>query len=179
GALGDALGARSRLVLTGTGATEAAVRTADLSGAGVLAFATHGLMAGELDGLEEPALVLTPAGEDDGLLTASEIMRLRIGADWVVLSACNTAAGADSDEAGLTGLARAFLHAGGRNLLASHWPIRDDAAAWLSVETVRRYGRGADPAQALRAAMLAMIDRAPVPDARHPVHWAPFILVGR
>jgi CHAT domain-containing protein len=179
GALGNALGARSRLVLTGASATEAAVRTADLSGVGVLAFATHGLMAGELDGLEEPALVLTPAGEDDGLLTASEIMRLRIGADWVVLSACNTAAGADSDEAGLTGLARAFLHAGGRNLLASHWPIRDDAAAWLSVETVRRYGRGADPAQALRAAMLAMIDRAPVPDARHPVHWAPFILVGR
>jgi CHAT domain-containing protein/tetratricopeptide (TPR) repeat protein len=178
-ALGKAMGSPRRLVLTGANATEAAVRAADLAPGGVLAFATHGLMAGELDGLEEPALVLTPAGEDDGLLTAGEIMRLRIGADWVVLSACNTAAGADSDDAGLTGLSRAFLHAGARNLLASHWPIRDDAAAWLTVETIRRYGGGVEPAEALRQAMLAMIDRRPVPGAGHPAQWAPFILVGR
>jgi CHAT domain-containing protein/tetratricopeptide (TPR) repeat protein len=178
-ALGDALKAADRLVLTGSNATEAAVRKADLASAGIVAFATHGLLAGELDGVDEPALVLTPSGGDDGLLTASEIMRLRIGAEWVILSACNTAAGEGSGSGGLTGLARAFLHAGSRNLLASHWPVRDDAAAYLSVETVRGYRRGASPAQALRKAMLKMMDSSKLAGADHPALWAPFVLIGR
>lgn len=175
----QALAAPEQAILTGKLATEAAVREADLTRASVLAFATHGLMAGDLDGLDEPALVMTPAAPDDGLLTASEIMRLRIAADWVILSACNTAAGGGSDDSGLAGIARAFLYAGGRNLLASHWAVRDDAAAYLSVETVRRYGRGADPAAALRKAMLRMIDGKPFEGADQPVNWAPFVFVGR
>ncbi|WP_165324522.1 CHAT domain-containing tetratricopeptide repeat protein [Rhizorhabdus phycosphaerae] len=175
----QALAAPEQAILTGPLATEAAVRGADLTRASVLAFATHGLMAGDLDGLDEPALVMTPAAPDDGLLTASEIMRLRIAADWVILSACNTAAGGGSDDSGLAGIARAFLYAGGRNLLASHWAVRDDAAAYLSVETVRRYGRGADPAAALRKAMLRMIDGKPFEGADQPVNWAPFVFVGR
>jgi CHAT domain-containing protein/tetratricopeptide (TPR) repeat protein len=178
-ALGTALDAREQRVLTGAGATEAAIRALDFGHAGVVAFATHGLVAGELDGLEEPALVVTPGGDDDGLLTASEIMRLRIDAAWVILSACNTAAGGSADDGGLTGLARAFLHAGGRNLLVSHWAVRDDAAAYLSVETVKRYGGGADPAEALRRAMLGMIDGKPVAGSDQPVNWAPFVFVGR
>lgn len=176
---GRALAAPEQIILTGGRATEQAIRTADLTGTNVIAFATHGLMAGELDGLDEPALVMTPGGSDDGLLTASEIMRLRLAADWVILSACNTAAGGSSDDSGLAGVARAFLYAGGRNLLASHWAVRDDAAAYLSVETVKRYGRGADPARALRAAMLRMIDRQPFEGAEQPIHWAPFVFVGR
>ena len=68
-------------MLTGPEATESAIRTADLAGADILAFATHGVTAGELEGLDEPALVVTPDGKDDGLLTASEIMRLRWGCD--------------------------------------------------------------------------------------------------
>jgi CHAT domain-containing protein len=178
-AIGTALGARNQHVLTGAAATEEAIRNTDFGHAGVVAFATHGLVAGELDGLEEPALVVTPGGNDDGLLTASEIMRLRLDAAWVVLSACNTAAGGSADDAGLTGLARAFLYAGGRNLLVSHWAVRDDAAAYLSVETVKRYGRGADPAEALRRAMLGMIDGKPVAGSEQPVNWAPFVFVGR
>jgi CHAT domain-containing protein/lipopolysaccharide biosynthesis regulator YciM len=176
---GRALAAPDQLILTGSRATEQAVRSADLSRATVIAFATHGLMAGDLDGLDEPALVMTPGGSDDGLLTASEIMRLRLTADWVILSACNTAAGGGSDSSGLAGVARAFLHAGGRNLLASHWAVRDDAAAYLSGETVRQYGRGEDPARALRATMLRMIDRQPFEGAEQPVNWAPFVFVGR
>lgn len=175
----QALAAPEQAILTGPLATEAAVREADLTRASVLAFATHGLMAGDLDGLDEPALVMTPSAPDDGLLTASEIMRLRIAADWVILSACNTAAGGGSDDSGLAGIARAFLYAGGRNLLASHWAVRDDAAAYLSVETVKRYGRGADPAAALRKAMLRMIDGKPFEGADQPVNWAPFVFVGR
>jgi CHAT domain-containing protein/tetratricopeptide (TPR) repeat protein len=174
-----ALAAPEQNILTGSRATEQAIRTADLTRANVLAFATHGLMAGDLDGLDEPALVLTPGGSDDGLLTASEIMRLRLAADWVILSACNTAAGGSGDDSGLAGVARAFLYAGGRNLLASHWAVRDDAAAYLSVETVRKYGRGTDPAKALRDAMLRMIDKRPFDGADQPVNWAPFVFVGR
>ncbi|HEX5184292.1 MAG TPA: CHAT domain-containing tetratricopeptide repeat protein [Allosphingosinicella sp.] len=178
-ALGGALAARRQTILTGGHATEAAIRGADLAHADVLAFATHGVTAGQLEGLEEPALVVTPDGADDGLLTASEIMRLRLDADWVLLSACDTAAGSANDETGLAGLARAFLYAGGRNLLASHWAVRDDAAAYLSVETVKGYGNGADPAEALRRAMLRMIDGHPIPGSSQPINWAPFVFVGR
>lgn len=177
--VGRALAAPEQDILTGNRATEQAVRSADLARANVVAFATHGLMAGDLDGLDEPALVMTPDGSDDGLLTASEIMRLRLSADWVILSACNTAAGGSGDDSGLAGVARAFLYAGGRNLLASHWAVRDDAAAYLSVETVRKYGRGEDPARALRDAMLRMIDKRPFEGAEQPVNWAPFVFVGR
>jgi CHAT domain-containing protein/tetratricopeptide (TPR) repeat protein len=178
-ALGAGLAAREQTVLTGTRATEAALRSADLTRANIIAFATHGLTAGDLDGLEEPALVVTPEGSDDGLLTASEIMRLRIGADWILLSACNTAGGGTSDSGGLAGLARAFLYAGGRNLLASHWAVRDDAAALLSVGAMRGYARGADPAEALRRTMLRMIDARPLPGSEQPVNWAPFVFIGR
>ncbi|QTH21874.1 CHAT domain-containing protein [Rhizorhabdus wittichii] len=177
--VGRALAAPEQSILTGSRATEQAIRTADLTRTNVLAFATHGLMAGDLDGLDEPALVMTPGGSDDGLLTASEIMRLRLAADWVILSACNTAAGGSGDDSGLAGIARAFLYAGGRNLLASHWAVRDDAAAYLSVGTVRKYGRGEDPARALREAMLRMIDKRPFEGAEQPVNWAPFVFVGR
>src|SRR5581483_1295826 len=114
-------------IVVGREASERRVRALDLQQYQVIAFATHGLVAGELRGLPEPALVLTPspasAPDDDGLLMASEIARLTLDADWVVLSACNTAApdgrpGAD----GLSGLARAFFMAGSRALLVSHWP---------------------------------------------------------
>lgn len=179
-ALGKALGARQSVVLTGADATEAALRNADLTNIDVLALSTHGLVAGELDGLDEPALVLTPAGSgaDDGLLTMEEIMGLRIDGAWVVLSACNTAAGSGTDGSGLAGLARAFLHAGARNLLVSHWAVRDDIAARLSTETLTRYAKGSDPAEALQRAMLAMAAGGDV-DLRDPALWAPFVFVGR
>lgn len=177
-ALGRALGARESTVLTGGDATEAALIGADMAQVDVLALSTHGLVAGEIDGLHEPALVLTPAGEGDGLLTADEIMNLRLSGAWVVLSACNTAAGSGIDGSGLGGLARAFLHAGAGNLLVSHWAVRDDVAARLSVETLSQFARGSDPATALQRAMLAM---AKGRDAglRDPALWAPFVFVGR
>src|SRR4029079_13630546 len=95
-------------------------------------FATHGLVAGDLSGLAEPALVLTPpaAGSDthDGSHTASEIAVLKLNADWVVLSACNTAAGSTEGAEALSGLARAFFYAGARSLLVSHWSVFSTAA---------------------------------------------------
>ncbi|KHK93332.1 hypothetical protein LK12_03235 [Novosphingobium malaysiense] len=175
-------GARARL-LTGDDAREGLVRQMDLAGYSVLAFATHGLIAGELYGLAEPALVLTPpekaSRDDDGLLTASEIADLDISARFVVLSACNTATGITQAAPAYTGLAHAFLYAGAKSLLLSHWQVRDDAAARLSVATVRGSARGKPPAEALRAAMLGLMDDARVPGSDHPAVWAPFILVSR
>ncbi|MEO8667919.1 MAG: CHAT domain-containing protein, partial [Bauldia sp.] len=142
--MAEALGADpAKALALGDNATETAVKTAALSDARILAFATHGLLTGELTGLSEPALVFTPPKEatdiDDGLLTASEAAQLKLGADWVVLSACNTAAGDGTPGAeGLSGLARAFLYAGARAILVSHWPVRDDAAAALTTGAFAR-----------------------------------------
>lgn len=178
-----ALGGGEALLLTGEAATERAVKTADLSRYGVLAFATHGLLANELDGLNEPALVLTPpesANEgDDGLLSAGEIAELDLAADLVILSACNTAAGATQAAPPYTGLAQAFLYAGAKSLLLSHWRVRDDAAARLSVATAEGSASGLNEAEALRRAKLALIADASVPGGAHPAIWAPFILIGR
>ena len=84
-----------------------------------------------MKGLPEPALVLMPpkvgTKADDGLLLASEIAQLKLNADWVVLSACNTAAGEGPDGEGLSGLAKAFFYAGTRALLVSHWRISSQA----------------------------------------------------
>ncbi len=169
-------------VFRGREATETIVRTSDLSDVDVLVFATHGLMAGELPGLSEPALAFSPGGStsdsDDGLLTASEVTALKLDADWVVLSACNSAAGDRPGAAGFTGLARAFLFAGGRNVLVSHWPVRDDAAARMTVSTIQASTAGQSPAQALRTAMLALMDDPGVPNSAEPSVWAAFAVVG-
>src|SRR5262249_27251654 len=107
----------------------------------IVHFATHGLVADDMPegGKQkaEPALVLTPpdvaaSDADDGLLTASEVAQLRLNADWVVLSACSTAAGDQTGGEALSGLARAFFYAGTRALLASHWPVYSDAAVRLT-----------------------------------------------
>ena len=132
----------------------------------------------------EPALILTPpeqaSEEDDGLLTASEIAQLKLDAEWVVLSACNTAAG-ESDKPGaeaLSGLARAFFYAGARALLVSHWAVNSEATVDLITKAFDELK--ADPkigrAEALRRSMLAIISKGG--GYAHPANWAPFVVVG-
>jgi CHAT domain-containing protein len=127
-------------------------------------------------------LVFTPpvtaTANDDALLTASEAALLKLDADWVVLSACNTAAGSGGDAPGYTGLARAFMFAGGRTILASHWPVRDDASARLTVDTIRASTK-ASPAQALRQATLRLMDDRRIADSANPAVWAPYDVIGR
>lgn len=162
-AMAAALKAPASDVLLGAAATEAAVRhDANLSRARIIAFATHGILPREVSGIEEPGLVFTPPAtastSDDGLLAASEVAHLTLSADWVLLSACNTAAsdgtpGADS----LSSLARSFLYAGASALLASNWRVSDEATAALTVETLsERANRGLGRAEALRRAMRAV-----------------------
>src|SRR5258705_191720 len=111
----------SKVLYLGKDANEKAAKTMDLSGFKVLAFATHGLVPGELNGLTQPPLALSApavAGvEGDGLLTMEEILSLKLDADWVVLSACNTAAGAGAAAEAASGLGRAFFYSGTRALL--------------------------------------------------------------
>jgi CHAT domain-containing protein len=180
-ALAAALGADASEVRLGADATATAVARDDLAPYRVLAFATHGLLAGELSGVAEPALVFTPTPDDAGLLTASQAARLDLSADWVVLSACNTAAGDGAPGAeGFSGLARAFFYAGARTLLVSHWPVRDDVAARLTTRlfATLRETPGLAKAQAHRRAALELIDDARDPSLAHPAVWAPFVVVG-
>ena len=100
-----------RDVFLGTRASETTVKSTDLSNRKVLVFATHGLLPGDLNGLEEPALALTPSiscgQKEDGLLTMGEILGLQLNADWVVLSACNTGAADGKGVETVSGLGRA------------------------------------------------------------------------
>ncbi|MBX9760655.1 MAG: CHAT domain-containing protein [Beijerinckiaceae bacterium] len=183
--LAAALGAPPSSVRTGAAATVAAVKADDLSRYRVLAFATHGLLAGELAGLSEPALVFTPPADaradDNGLLTSSDAAKLNLSADWVILSACNTAAGDGNPGAeGLSGLARAFFYAGARSLLVSHWPVRDDAAARITTGTFRRIAENPSMARAdaFRLSVIELMEDASDPTFAHPAVWAPFVIVG-
>jgi CHAT domain-containing protein len=119
---------------------------------------------------------------DDRLLTASEIAILKLDADLVVLSACDTAAGDQIGAEGLSGLARAFFHAGARSMLVSHWAVdRLDTKTLMEVlfqeiekePNIRR-------SDALRRAMLARITSATGREAwnAYPSRWAAFDLVG-
>lgn len=154
----------------------------------ILAFATHGLVTGNLaNTLAEPALALAPPSvatlSDDGLLTASEASLLRLRADWVLLSACNSAAGGAPDADGLTGLARAFLLAGARAVLVSHWRVRDDAAPRITGTTIRlMHSGGMTRGQALQRSMhdLMMDDSLDGSGSSFaaPSAWAAFTLVG-
>lgn len=169
----------------GAKASEAELKATHLEDYRVLYFATHGLVAGDIAGtdrapLAEPALALTAGEGEDGLLTASEIAGLRLAADWVVLSACNTALGAEPGAEPLSGLAQAFLYAGARALMVSHWPVESHSAVRLMTELfrVRAEAPQMRAAEAQREAILSMLDAPANPAWTHPAYWAPFILVG-
>ena len=196
-AVAQELDAGGQGVYLGSEATETKLgelnQTGDLAKARVLHFATHGLIASETKSLAgslaEPSLILTPPDRvtdiDDGLLTASDVAALKLDADWVVLSACNTAAGGAKDNAeALSGLARSFFYAGARALLVSHWYVDSHAAvqittrAFAELKRDKKIGR----AEALRRSMLAAMQDATRPrtwtPAAHPATWGPFVIVG-
>lgn len=183
-ALAKLLKAGENSLFFGEKATESAVKTTDLSRYRIVAFATHGLLAGE-SGLAEPALVLTPSNTetniDDGLLTASEIANLKLDADWVILSACNTAGPEGRPGAeGLSGLAKAFFYAGSRSLMVSHWYVESDSTVLLTTRAIQEFSE--DPtigrAEALRRAMQVLMKGDSKPEYAHPFFWAPFVIVG-
>src|SRR5262249_42709759 len=161
-------------------ATEAEVKrmseVGELAKYRIIHFATHGALAGQIGGNSEPGLILTPPDaateRDDGYLSASEIAALKLDADWVILSACNTGAGNGQGAEALSGLARAFFYAGARALLVSHWAVASDATVKLVTGATGRMasGKGIGRAEAMRESMLALIDKGEVYEA-HPAFW--------
>jgi tetratricopeptide (TPR) repeat protein len=164
-------------------ATVTAVKHADLASRRIIAFATHGLVAGDV-GVAEPGLVLTPpadpSAEDDGLLKASEIAQLKLNADLVILSACNTAASDGTPGAeGFSGLSKAFLYAGARALLVSHWSVVSGSTVALMTRlAVHLDEEGVGRAEALRRAEIDLMNDPAQPLYAHPMFWAPFVVVG-
>jgi CHAT domain-containing protein len=189
-AIARSLGAGADDVWLGARMTETNIKYLNAKGRmadyRVLHFATHGLVAGEAElfteGKAEPSLLFTPpatASEtDDGLFTASEVSQLKLDADWVVLSACNTAAGDAKEAEALAGLARAFFYAGARALLVTHWSINSDAAVALTTGafSALKAEPGIGRAEALRRSQLALIAKGGM--NAHPSNWAPLVLVG-
>jgi CHAT domain-containing protein len=172
----------------GLDATETAVKTAKLEDYRVVYFATHGLVAGDPEiyekGKVEPALALSipdkPSELDDGFLFASEVAQLKLNADWVVLSGCNTAAGDKPGAEALSGLARAFFYAGARSLLVSHWEVDDKVTATLMTKVflLTKENPKLSHGEALQQAMLSIINEASSEEDLHPRWWAPFVVVG-
>lgn len=182
-ALARTLGANPAQVVLGRQATIPTVQASNLQNYRIIAFATHALLPGELDCLTEPALALTPGtaanGGDYGLLDAGAIANLKLDAEWVLLSACNTAGtgGGRLRGEGLSGLATAFFYAGTRALLASHWYVVSEPTVFLTTHTFDAYKKSPDRgrAEALRGAQLALLEQ---PNMAHPVFWAAFTLIG-
>ena len=186
-AIAKTLGADpSRDVILGSAATRESVlaqnKNGNLATRRVVAFATHGLMAGDLPNLTQPALAMAGTRDDATnvlapLLTLEDVLTLKLNADWVVLSACNTAAADGKAEEALSGLARGFFYAGSRSLLVTHWAVDSESAVTLTTETFKNYQSKPTEAKAesLRQAMLTVMNN---PATAHPTYWAPYALVG-
>jgi CHAT domain-containing protein len=177
-ALAQALGASPQVdLLLGAAATREAVLAAPLADRRVVAFATHGLMPGELPGISKPALALAPGADADAspLLELDDVLTLRLNAQSVLLSACNTAAG-EQGGAAMSGLVRGFFFAGSRSVLATHWAVETASAAAL---TAAAFSTAAPRAEALRLAQVRMIE-GQLGGGRwaHPFYWAGYALFG-
>jgi len=172
-------------VLTGEAATEKAFRRELLNRYGILHFATHGLVAEDVPGLREAALVLTPpvttTPDNDGLLTSSEIAALQLDAKLVVLSACNTANfdfGLFSSE--MSGLSSAFALAGVPTIVATIWPVETRAAQQFVESLYKKIERrsAVTVAEALRQTVDSELTQFGSRSYFHPRFWGPFVVLG-
>ncbi|ATW04102.1 hypothetical protein CHN51_11620 [Sphingorhabdus sp. YGSMI21] len=184
------IGAENSELLTGAAFTDSAILSNDkISDYRILHFATHGLVTAPSPSCPaKPALLTSFGGQgSDGLLAFDEIFDLKLDADVIILSACDTAGKASitaTREAGvssgggtaLDGLVRSFIGAGGRSVLASHWPAPDDfQATERLINGLFSDGRGRSITEALR---LSQLDLMNDPVTSHPFYWAGFALIG-
>jgi CHAT domain-containing protein len=177
--LANALGVDiSESLLLQENATKAQVLSRLLAQPKIIAFATHGLNPNDLPGLFEPALALTTVEGRPGMgvLKASEIARLNLTADWVILSACNTADQSSGGTDVINSMANAFMHSGAKALLVTNWSVESSAARDLMISTFKAYKQsaGLSKSTSLQKAMITMIAD---PKRSHPFYWAPFSLI--
>jgi CHAT domain-containing protein len=167
-----------RDVYFGPQASRQAALGTDLASRRVVAFATHGLKPGDLPGLSRPALAMAAAANatDSPLLVLDDVMTMKLNADLVVLSACNTASDDGSAGEAFSGLARGFFFAGARSVLATQWAVESLSAEDLVKRTFTHVAQGVtNRAEALRRAQLELLGGK---EYRHPFYWSPYVLSG-
>jgi CHAT domain-containing protein/Flp pilus assembly protein TadD len=155
--------------ITGAQGTKAAI-VQKMPQASIIHLATHGLLD-DVRGLGS-AIALAPSGSDDGLLTAEEIFDMKLQANLVVLSACNTGEGRITGD-GVIGLSRALISAGVPSVIVSLWAVPDAPTSELMKAFYQNLENNPDKAQALRQAMLTTMKTHP-----QPRNWAAFTLIG-
>jgi CHAT domain-containing protein len=176
-AIGRLLGAKPEHILTRADATETRVKAASASGllarARYVHFATHGLGAPGRGRL--PCLVLGQAGgeEEDGFLELDEVAHLRLNADLVVLSACESGRGSVYDGEGMVGLTRSFLYAGSRRVVCSLWKVEEETTAELMQALYAALQAGRPVPLALDEARRLVFNKG-----KAPLYWAPFVYIG-
>jgi CHAT domain-containing protein len=170
------LGPEAVRVFVGADATEENVKTSpEVATARRLHFATHALVSAKRPNHSALVLSRTPGGREDGLLQGFEIFDLKLQADLVVLSACETGLGQELRGEGVIGLTRAFLHAGADRVAATLWEVADRSTADLMSAFYRQVAGAAPASDALRKAKLKMVAGGRY---AHPYYWAAFVLVG-
>jgi CHAT domain-containing protein/Tfp pilus assembly protein PilF len=176
-AIGALFPSASQKILVGRNATESSVKQEDLTQYRRLHFATHAFLDERSPSRSGVVLALHDPGGEDGVLRMNEILKLKLNADLVVLSACRTGLGTVVRGEGLVGLTRAFLYAGASRVVVSLWEVADAATADLMQSFYAAMRQSTSPAEALRSAKAKML----ASDAtvyRHPYYWAPFVVVG-
>jgi|GEM_PF-371516 len=166
-------------VLLHNNANEQFIKSGELEKYKVLHFATHGFVNSEWPELSGLLLAQDTTGGEDGILFSGEIYNLKINADLVVLSACETGLGKIQKGEGIIGLTRALLYAGAKNIIVSLWQVTDQSTSDLMVSFYKNKLENKSSlsySEALRQAKLKMIGEEKY---AHPLYWSPFILIGK
>jgi len=174
----QALFGKNAVVFSGSQASEEKIRAMDLSQYRYLTFATHGILDRTVPYIQEPALVLTQIGNPegyDGFLTMSEVMGLKLEAEVVALTACETGVGKRVSGEGVMGMGRAFQYAGAQNVLVSLWSVAETSATDLTAAFFSYVKEGKEPKEAIRLARNEIRHKG----YEHPFYWASFILFGK
>ena len=140
-------------------------------------FATHAVLDERTPARSGIVLSLVGSGQEDGILRVNEVFDLKLNAELVVLSACQTGLGVLVRGEGMVGVTRAFLSAGASRVVVSLWEVNDQATSSLMNGFYRHLASNQSPTSALRAAKLAMLHSGQLA-YRHPYFWAPFVLTG-
>ena len=176
-AIGRLFPAAQRELLLGTAAREETVKRARLEDYRFIHFATHGFLDEARPGRSGILLSRAAQSTDDGILQMGEIMRLKMNADLVTLSACSTGLGKLVNGEGILGLTRAMFYAGARNVAVSLWNVNDSATAALMESLYRGINQNRSKSEAMREAKLSLLHNARVL-WHHPYFWGPFIVEG-
>jgi CHAT domain-containing protein len=181
-AIAASLGASDQSVVSGAQATRSAVLRANLADDRVVLFATHGIVPGQVPGWPKSGLAMTYEGRGlpDSILTADDIVTLRLNADWAVLSACNTGLATGNAGDSISELSRAFFAAGARSVLVTQWSVESRSATEITTQLFKNYA--ADPSLS-KAKALAKVERDMLggtdgPLYRHPYFWGAYVLAG-